>query len=703
MADIAVPGDGFEKIIMGISNGLAKTEYAVASVAYGSNDPLGGIKFPGNKAKTRGLINILREINKIDLCNVINYALGQIRITDGVIGEKVKKVHDLAKSILDILDLQFLDPTSIKQDDAKIALLIGYLAEIDELIDSEIVSVFPKIQDYKTTLNSLVTFLIQYRAAVKSYELLRNATEEALKFDPNGRKLDKAATTGNVIVTVESSRLDMGDEPDLVGYTDLEVPMSTLNALGRAYSSRERIIFQQVDLSQIPIAEVQKLMRNIRDVKAVLQAIMAVTSVNDLASLIIPDQIQELQKIVNPSRLIPHLRTILNYTRGLNQIAQQVLGYASVAKTIIKVITVIIKVVQIAIQIFRLLPMPLMFATAGIMDALVWARQLLDGQLEAALKRVSQLGKLIDIIYTFANNVAGIIQEVVIQIEILIYNLEVCSPSPIVAQMKEIKGQLQESLENLKNLSSNYEKAKKASNETTYNGYIFRIEEEQVEEESITSFRRRAIAFDSSNIMVMATDLTFATDKNLLFEELRLKLVNNGLISDTGNQFNSVTNILNSLGLPESTDEIYASLGYAPMDGINTQDLMKSEMSAVQKQINSVISNIKGGDDLRKISTFKTLSSNEILKQEIKSGKANPVTSQPTTAGMPPANNTKPTPSKKSLNPDILTDAEVQRLENLIRTIESHPNAKGLIQTQQYLVAKEKLKKNAAARLAVGM
>lgn len=703
MAEIVPPGDGFEKVILGVAGALAKTEGAINIVAYGGTPPIGGIKFPGNKTKTSGLIPILREINKIDLCNILNYALGNISLTDGKIGEKIGKLQRVAQDLIDILDVQFIDPSSIKQDTAKIALLIGYLAELDELIDSEIVSVFPKIQEYKTNLNNLVNMLIQYQAATKSYEVLRNATEEALQLAPSGSTIAAATTPGSVIVTVESDRINMGNKPDLVFYTDLEVPISTLNALGRAYSSRERIVFQQIDLSQIPVAEVQRLVKTIREVRGILQIIVGIASVNDIASLLIPKEIQDLQRQFNPGELTKYLKLIVDQMNGANQVAQQVLGYINVARTIVKVITVIIKVVQIAIQIFRLLPMPLMFATAGVMDALVWARQLLDGQLEAALKRVEQLGKLIEVIYSFAIFVTGILQEVLAQVQILLYNLEACAPSPYVAKLKEIKAKMQDSIDSLTALTRGYEKALANPNETTYNGYIFKIEEEVVEEESITSKRRRAIAYDYNEIMVLATDLTFATDRDLLFEELRLKLINAGLIQDTGKILTPLADILNAISLPESTDDIYASIGFKPIKDIKTEDLMKSELGAVQKQINFVVSNLKGGDDLRKLAQNQTLPSNKTLKEDIKAGVVDP-TNQPTTAGMPPSQNIAPTPPiQKPANPDILTDAEVQRLQNLILTIEASPNARGLVNTPQYIQAKEKLKKNAAARLAAGM
>jgi hypothetical protein len=133
---------------------------------------------------------------------------------------------------------------------------------------------------------------------------------------------------------------------------------------------------------------------------------------------------------------------------------------------------------------------------------------------------------------------------------------------------------------------------------------------------------------------------------------------------------------------------------------------MKSELSEVQKQLNAVISNIKGGDDLKRLSQKQILANNDKLKAGISAGTVS-VTGSVTTTTQAQSTATSsiiPTPPvQKSVNPDILTDAEVQRLQNLVATIEASPNAKDLVNTRQYLTAKEKLRKNAVARLAAGM
>lgn len=698
MADIAVPGDGFEKLIVGLANGLAKTENAVMSVVYGSNDPLGGVKFPGNAAKTRGLIPILREINKIDLCNVINYALGNISLFGGSIGEKVKKVNELARKLNDLLELDFIDPSKAKQPD-KVALLVAAIVELDTLLDPEIISIVPKLQPYKTNLNNLVNLLIQYGAAAKSYEVINKSVEAALKENPDGTKIDKTSSSATIVVSVENKNSGKT--------TELEVPYETINNLGKTINSSGRYVIQQVDLTQIPIAEVQQLLKHIREIKEVLNFIISITSVGDLASALIPNEIKELQKIVNPAKLLPVIRTILNYTRSVNQVAQQVLGFASVARTIVKVITFIIKAFQIIVLIFRFLAYPLMYATFSISNAFSEAKEAAAKQVESALKRVSQLGKVIDIVYGFANSVSSILQELIVLLETLIFNLESCNPSAIVGELKDVKAKVQDSLRNLQELTRSYDEAKLASNQAVYNGYILKIEEEEVEESSITAKRRRAIAYDYSNIMVTATDLTFATDKNLLFEELRLKLVNEGLTQDTGNAFNTDLSTLNAIfnpnTLPETTGDMYASLGITPANGQTPEEMMKGQVNAVQTQINKVISSIKGGDDLKKLTKSEVSTKSQQLKQGINSGEVDLLSNPQTTTTVNTVKEPTKLASQESVNPDILSDNEVKRLQNLITSVDNSPNARGLVNTNQYITAKDKLKRNADARKAAGM
>lgn len=654
-------GKGFEGMVTTIAKGLGVAENAVRDVAYGKANGEGGIKFPGNKKKTNGLIPILREINKIDLCNIINYTLGNISLTDGVLGEKLTEIRKVAKELLDLLDGGLL-PNSQAVTTKDTTALIGHLQKLDAQIDGDIVALFPKLQTYKNDIVNLIGVLIYYNAAVASYESLQT--------------------------------------------TDIQ--------------------------SQISSEEVQKVIKAVADIKQVLNVIISFTSLSDVASTLIPNEIQELQKIVNPTKLIPMIKVILALAKGFNQVVQQILGYVGIARTIVKVLQILITVMKIAIWVFRVLPMPLMFATSGIMDGLVWARQLLDAIVDNAEKIVGQIGKLIDIIFEFCTVISQILEEIIQQIEILLFTLESClaidedgrtvgaynMPSGLMQELRSAKGSLQYSLNQVNSLTESYRDALANSNKKVYNGYTMEIQEEEVFDQSVRYKRRRAVAFDYNGLLVEGTDLTFATDNTILFEELRLKLVNSGYIQDTGafvpgldfladvlGTGNNTATLVNAdtvagrvnADLPTTNKDIYASIGINTIDGVDPQEMMKDEAAIIKKQINAVIANIKGGEDLRKSSQASVQQSNAKLKQNLKDGSTDVVSNPQITGGLAAAQDTVVNKGG-TVNPDILSDAEVRRLQGIKKSVEDNPQSERLKNTQTYKIAVQKLEADAKAR-----
>ncbi len=665
-------GKGFEAIVTNLSRGVGKVENGIRSVAYGKSNGDGGIKFPGNKNKTSGLIPILREINKIDLCNIINYVLRSLNLAgEGPIGKKFTSLRETAQSLLNLIDGGLLlNPQNANTQD--VATLIQKLQTLNDDIDGDIVALFPKVQTYKNDITNLVGILTHYNAAVASYEILRKKAEDAAN-----------------------------NSPDVPEGTPTVTELETMQRA--AAISRGGVVTVDI-LNQIANEEVQKVLRTVQEIRRVLQLIISFTSVGDIASTLIPNEIKELQKIVSPTKLIPTLKVILNLAKGLNQIIQQVIGYVTIARIVVKVLKILIDVVRVAIWVFRVLPMPLMFATSGMMDALVWARQLLDNILDGAEKIVNQLGRVVDLIFNFFTLISQILEEVIQQIEILLFTLESCAgvdEAKAIRELKEVKAALLSTQDEVTRLTSNYTAALNNTNTKIYDGYTMEIQEEEVVEESVRYKRRRAVAFDYNGVLVEGTDLTFATDRTILFEELRLKLVNSGYIQDSGaivpglDFLNDVLEI--NTELPTTTDEIYASIGIVTQNGLDPQQLMKNEASEVKKQINAVIGNIKGGEDLRRTSEQSVQESNVKLKNSLSSGEANPALDQPITGGL--SQKSQPAVNKGgTANPDRLSNTEVRRLQGIKQSAEESPDRENLTKTKTYTLAVEKLAADAKAR-----
>jgi len=643
MADVIVPtGKGLEKLITATTVALQKIENGIVNVAYGNPDKDGGIKFPGRATKTNGLLPIFREINAIDFCNIISYSLGQVQLVRQEVREgqeeansiekKILKVRDVAKKALDFLDGDYLNNT--KFDDAKIKELTGYLAEVNNLIDTDILTLFPKLLQTKNQIFDVIGILTQISAAQSTYE----------------------------------------------------------------------------NFNQIPNAEIQKLLTEIRKAREILSFIASLPSLGSIVDRLIPEQVKELQRILNPAQLLPYIRKGLNLARAADNICQEALQYVNTARIISKVLVILVKVLKIIIKFYRALPLPNTTTTHGITDTLIAARQKVDKKLDDAEKRAKQLNQLINVIYGTLITIAGAVREVVNQIQILILNLETCEDtknSPMVNELVLVNGSLRASLARIDKITQSYLDAQANANQATYNGYTFKIDEEELTDKGVKYKRRRAVAYDDRDILVEATQLTFATDVSILFEELKLLLINKGVTKDTGTVVPTVADITSILSLPETDQDIYTSIGMNEIDGVLPDQQMSEENKAVLQAVSAFVDGLPGGTKLKQRARQGIDANSVKLKSDIKEKKIDPTVGNQVTGGLTSSTGnitstinsavetTSSTTSTASsavttTNPDLLTPEEKQRYIDIIKT---RPPG-----SAEFIEAVEKLEKDRKAR-----
>lgn len=606
---------GIEKTLVSIAIGVSKLEDGLFKIVYGTADNA-GIQFPGRKSKTNGLLPILREVNAIDLCNILNYTLNNIKIasTDGqaknALQENVDKLKNTAKQLSDQLDAILLQPDTIT-DGTVLKAAITSLQDTSKLIDTDIVTLLPQAANVKNKINELIGNITQYPALVATY----------------------------------------------------------------------------TDYNNIPNADLQKILKTIQDVRAVAGIIAGISTLGDITRAVIPNQIQELQKIVNPAYLLPIIRKGTTLARAVNQQAQKLIGYVNVLKIVVKVLSVVLKVLQIVIKFFSALPLPSMFITHGITDTLIKARQRAEEIITNYLKRLEQIGVIIDIIYNFSIVMGTIIDQVTRELEILQFSLEACdatNSSPAIQEINDTIAKLRKSKDGLDQFNTNYKASVDDRFKSQFNGYVLKIEEEEIVDNDIKYKRRRAVAFDNNGVLVMATDLTFATDITILFEELKLKLVNSGLVSDLGYPIPDVSGFQRILDIPTSDTELYNSVGLAGSSEIDAQN------KAVQTEISSFISGLKGGDALRNKTRLGVDNDTQALKEAIKGGYYNPTSgsSSLNTGGLDRSGNNPPNSGKDFTN--LLSDEERTRLQKIVR--------EAPINSATFKAAKEKLERDRIAR-----
>lgn len=555
-------GKGLEAIVTNISSKLGDIEVAIDEIYYGNPTKKNtGIKLPGNKSKVNGILPLVQEISKFDLCNIVTLVLSNVDLNtiagkDTITGKKIQALQDKARKLAKELDGGSLTSNTVK-DGTKLSKINESLKEILTSIDSDTVAALPQ-------LANTVNYLEDIRGTLTAFE------------------------------------------PQTPGTTS-----------------------QFQNLNTIPNAEVQRVLNKIRGVQSTLYSLSNIKSIQDVlnlannaAGLNIANQLKELQKIIDPARLLPAFKQVANTLTAINQIILKVLNYIKILQTIGKVAQVLLKVLNVIAKVLSFIPIPNISTTVTVTQKFSDTLQKIRRLIEDTLKRVREIQALIELLYSFTVDLSAKVFEIKELVNVLVFNLESCESltdvsEPIVKELKVGITRIDSGITRLSQFTDTYAAATRNNrngNEITYNGYILRIVEEEVVDRSVRNKRRKAIALDSRGVLVAETDLTFATDRYTLYEELKLLLKNQGLISDTGAV----------IGVDLTEDYISDQDIYSDIDIDSEQELVNTT-AAVNAEINTFIKGIKKGGrkfrrKIRQITAKFASTSAQALKQAAKEG-----------------------------------------------------------------------------------
>ena len=348
--------------------------------------------------------------------------------------------------------------------------------------------------------------------------------------------------------------------------------------------------------------DVQKVLARIKGLQTAVTSIQSIDTVQDIASLVqnatgfnASKQLANLQKKLNPAELLPAFKQISKALRSFNQIALKVINYVRMLQLTQKAQQFLVKVLTIIDQILTYIPVPLFPLIASVTQILQTALQRIKTFLEKVEKVISQIGRLIDVIFSFILGFVAKVTELDSLVRTIIFNLETCKAtkdSPVVEDLKETTSKLADAQTRLNAAVDAYRKAQETPNKRTFNGFTLEIIGEELVDEGIRYRRRKAIALDTRGVLVAETPLTFATDDNILYEELKLILQTRGLIGEE-----SISNREQGLQSEDSLNinDIYESIGFED----------EQELKDVGKEVSIEISNFikgikKGGRAIQK-------------------------------------------------------------------------------------------------------
>jgi len=560
---------GFEKAIMVAGQGITRAQFALSDTFYGKYEPrVSGSVF--QKALDKGLVNVLEEICSIDLCQILNYAINAIPGSKAFDPNAPQPKEPFAASKYFIQKTAY--DVQLKID--------GFYADYNEATNVE------------TQLKGVYNVVNEIKEAFK--EINDPNSQSALK-DPI---LLQAFPQMNAVNTF------------------LEKSFAKLNSY--------------TDYRQIPITELQNI-KNIID--RVRNYAILIQGLNSPAALLnftdtafpnanIQEQIQKLQKIIDPARLMPLLKNIIESVKKVQSICNVFLSFISFAQSIIEIFAKIIYVLIKIQQFLESLPIPNQFTVLGITIKLSNFSTKLAKFNKDAIDRLIQVNTLLSMLSAIISQVIIILKDIIANINLILINLESCNnANPLIIQdLKDTRDDLQKTVDEFEKFLKNYENNKK-NQENSFGNYSIEIVTEEVVDDAIRLRRRYGIALDKNKNVVAKSTPTFASDNRIIVNEVKIELISNKLVTTPyssldSSQMNTIDEAVNYLyGNDINTDSIDLNNFNNNLDsGIN-----EDENDGLG--LNAFMNKLQGGKKLRENMRKMMKKNSDQLKSDLNSSK----------------------------------------------------------------------------------
>ena len=591
------PKDPIEKLIILFTKKIATFQTSIYKIMWGSpqnppqrsvvRDPLTGelavvkqepkvgITQKATNFLQSGIFNILETINSLDLCNVLTFLTNtannkpQPRSKNPTPREKaLYYVQDRAKKVQTTIDKYTALPTVLVKSYAGLEPQVvtpkqavtgsGAPVNTDTIVGSDVqkYNMYALLQDLKDTLTA--------------------GGEKSFLTKEEGTLISQVPGLGNSLNFID----------DFTGY-----------------------INQYTDYRNIDNKELQKLQNKINQVRSVCVTIQTLNLKSALAlagnflGVDVRAQIQKLSQVVDPVKLLPTLKQIANTVNSIAKIAKQVYNVVTQMQFIIKIAILFIKVFTFIEVFFISLPLPNMFTLSGVQTAFGKARDAASSKRQTLIKRLEQVNSLLGVILSFVRYLLATTTELLVQLEILIKQLEACEAMKDSAVLQDLRASykdLKQVQEQLAAYVLNYD-GKTNPDSTLFGVYSIRVVDEELTDKAITNKRRRGIALDANGALIVQSDLTFATNTTIIIQEVKLKLISQGLVAPQLSTLNA-----------SDLDVISTSVDYLEDntilgDDFNLENLGSENIDPPDGTdetqglgLNAFINNLKGGKRLRK-------------------------------------------------------------------------------------------------------
>jgi uncharacterized membrane protein YgcG len=389
-----------------------KFEIAVAEESDAVN-PMTGFK----ETLDKGIFYVMDKLLEVDMCNILEYALNQIpggtkfdpnvdpnTISDPLARKKYEiqlKAYQVQVLIDDFYSLYGDNNTSKKK-----SALVGLIKKVRTILE-EVLGITPD--------------------PVLSPEQQIEQEASGLSFRDSLSGNTQAQAVRDLVGT------------DGLRDAELVAAFPELRLFSNFMEDIYRVFNKYSDVRNFPSQDVQKVLRKIDDIRTIAISIQNLTTVSGAINLAdrfldgrISKFIKMISKIIDPRKIIPFLKTIMDVCRIIIRIANQILRIISFFSNIISLFLLLVKVFWILRKFFLGVPIPNAFTTVGVTTVAADTLQQTIKELGFLffLKRLKQINQLLQTIIGFLRSLVTKLFTLVEKITALIFNIEACYSDP---------------------------------------------------------------------------------------------------------------------------------------------------------------------------------------------------------------------------------------------------------------------------------
>ena len=539
---------GFGKITSAINNGIHLIREKINDVYYG--------KAPINKEKKQinpldyGLINVLNLLLEVDICAIFTYAFNKL-------------------------------PTTPTFDPKK------------------------KEEQTKTTLGKY-----KWEAQYAAYEIQKYIDEFYSNYlDPNSPE-----SKISLFIVIQNLNNKISITREILSDPILTQTFPSLTAMDNLFNNAQSFFDKYTNIENIPNDELKKLLKFIDDVRSTCLAIQALNSPTAALQFIdtkfgagLMKQIEKLNKVVNPKKLTQTIKQINNVSKQIQDVTNKVLGYINFARMIISIAMLIITILKIINKLLIALAVPNIFTILGLSTKMSEVNGKILDTADYFMKRLQEVNSVLNSIYNLCQDVSLKIERLLESLRQLVENILACDNSdspPLIDAVRDLNftiDNLQMIKDKLDDFVATYDKNKQKK-DSSFGEYTIVILNEELTDGGIPRKRRYGVALDVNQAIIVESTPTFASDDQIIIQEVKLLLISKKLVQSPAISTNAQNlAIMEEAGnyLPDSDvnlDDIDNITFDSGLDDPENED----EDNEDSMNLNAFISGLKGGRKLRR-------------------------------------------------------------------------------------------------------